>query len=145
MTNTLKNYLGSGDTLGRLRDHAQRLMRIQGALEHALPPALRGQCSVANLKGDTLVLLARDGAGAARLRQLLPTLARKLGESGHLVGKIQVRIGIQVDAPQRRPPPVRALSSVAEESLESLKHSLPEHDPLREALQRLIEHSRKQE
>ena len=77
MTQLIQRFLGSGDALARLRDHAARLRRLQTVLEQHLPPALAAACSVANLKGDTLVLLAHGGAVAARLKQIAPTLAEQ--------------------------------------------------------------------
>jgi len=143
MTQLLQGFLGSGDALGRLREHADRLRRLQTTLEQIIPAPLAALCSVANLKGDTLVLLARNGSAAARIKQLIPSLQQKLAEAGTLVAAIQVKVSIRNDPEQRQTPRTRTLSDAGRESLEALSRSLPEDAPLRSSLRRLIDDSRR--
>ena len=92
MTRLLHRFLGSGDALARLQDHAARLRRLQGALDTALPPQMKGQCQVANLKEGTLVVSAQGGAAAVRLRQMLPSLVEHFARAGHAVQTIKVKV-----------------------------------------------------
>ncbi len=142
MTQLIQRFLGSGDALARLRDHAARLRRLQTVLERHVPPSLAAACSVANLKGDTLMLLAHGGAVAARLKQIAPTLAEQFAAAGLPVKSVQVKVRIieQHDAP--RPPPERKLSDAGRRSLADFSDSLPADSPLRESLERLIARSR---
>lgn len=142
MTQPLQRFLGSGDTLAKLQDHADRLRRLQTLLEQFLPGPLSASCAVANQKGDVLILLARSGAAAARVKQNIPSLLEKFIAAGTGIASIQVKVTVTY-APEPPPPPqVRTLGGSGRESLEALKNSLPEDAPLRESLQRLLERSR---
>lgn len=142
MTHPLHDYLGSGDALGRLREHSRRLRGLQALLERLLPAKLAQACPVANLKDGTLVLLARNGSIAARMRQLLPTLQRQLGEQGTLVSRIEVRVRPTAEAPPPPPRAPRSIGRAGRESLVGLEHSLPEDSELRRALSRLVARAR---
>lgn len=142
MSQPLYRFLGSGDALERLQAHAQRLARLQQALARLLPDGMAGACDVANLKSDKLVLLTRTGAGAARLKQMAPTLLQQLQLQGFPVGEIQVRVRVAYDPPRREAPPARSIPAAAQDALAQLAASLPADAPLRESLQRLIERSR---
>lgn len=138
MTRLLHRFLGSGDALARLQDHAARLRRLQGALDAALPPQLQGQCQVANLKDGTLVLSAQGGAAAVRLRQMLPSLLDQLVRAGHAVQAIKVKVATPGQVEWRRPPTERHISPAAKEGLSAFAHSLPADSPLRASLERLV-------
>ena len=142
MTQLIQRFLGSGDALARLRDHAARLRRLQAVLEQHVPPALAAACSVANLKNDTLVLLADGGAVAARLKQIAPTLTQQFAAAGLPVKAIQVKVRIIEEHDARRPAPDRKLSDAGRRSLADFSESLPADSPLRESLERLIARSR---
>ena len=142
MTRPLNGFLGSGDALARLHDHAARLRRLQGLLERELPPALASACSVANLKQDTLVLLAHNGAAAAKLRQLAPTLAARLGANGVALKTVQVKVQVHEGAPERSPPVPRQLGTGGRSSVAAFCATLPEDAPLRASLERLLARSR---
>lgn len=143
MSQLIQRFLGTGDALARLKDHAGRLMRLQEMLRQQLPPALALSCSVANLKGDTLVLLANGGAAAARLKQLAPTLVEQLAASGLPIRSIQVKVKVIEAHDEPRAPPARTLSPAGTQSLESFSATLPEGSPLRESLERMVARSRK--
>jgi hypothetical protein len=142
MTKLIQRFLGTGDALARLRDHASRLRRLQAVLEKHLPPALASACAVANVKGDMLVLLANGGAVAARLKQIAPTLAEQFAAAGLPIRSIQVKVKILEEPDARRPAPDRRLSDAGRRSLADLSASLPADSPLRESIERLIERSR---
>lgn len=143
MSQLIQRYLGTGDALARLKDHAARLMRVQDLVQQQLPAALATACSVANLKGDTLILLANGGAAAARLKQIAPTLVEQLALSGVPVRTIQVKVKVLEARDERRPAPTRALSAEGSRSLEDFSATLPEGSPLRESLERMVARSRK--
>lgn len=143
MTRSLQGYLDSGSTFERLRDHALRLRRLQGLLEEMLPAPLSSACSVANLKGETLVLSSRNGAAATRLKQIVPTLLQRFAESGVPLTTIHVKVAVTVEPERGRAPAARTIPDAGRESLESLVQSLPEGAPLRESLERLISRSRR--
>jgi len=138
MTRLLQRFLGSGDALARLQDHAARLRRLQSALDIALPPQLRDQCQVANLKDGVLVVSARGGAAAVRLRQMLPSLIEHLARAGHAVHSIKVKVGTPEQVEWRRPPTERHISADAKATLRAFADTLPADAPLRAALERLV-------
>lgn len=142
MTKPLQRYLGSGETLERLHEHARRLLRLQAVFESLLPAGLRDACSVGNIKTDTLVLLARNGAVATKLKQLAPSLQHQFGEQGIVVRSIQVKVQVNPGAPLAPEPQVRTIPVAARASIEALAASLPPEAPLRAALERLAARSR---
>lgn len=138
MSQLLHRFLGSGDALARLQEHAARLRRLQGALEAALPPYMAEQCQVANLKDGDLVITARNGATAVRLKQMLPSLLTQFAQAGHAFGNIRVKVGTPEQVEWRRPPPQRHISADAKAGLADFAASLPTDSPLRESLERLV-------
>ena len=141
MTRPLSRFLG-GDALARLQDHAARLNRLQAVLDGILPPQLQGQCRVANLKEGSLVVAARGGAAAVRVRQILPSLLERLQHGGHPVQSIKVKVGTPEQVEWRAPPPERHISATAKQGLSAFAESLPADSPLREALERLVRRGR---
>ena len=138
MAHSLHHFLGSGETLGRLREHTQRLQLLQRRLEQLLPPQLTLTCAVANLKDGKLVILTSNGATAARLRQLLPTLQRQFSEQGSVVSRIEVRVRpsqAQPSPPARDP---RGIGETGRASLLALCNRLPPGCELQIALAHLV-------
>ncbi|MDX5446508.1 MAG: DUF721 domain-containing protein [Zoogloeaceae bacterium] len=142
MSNPLHRFLGSGETLTRLHDHARLLLRTQESLRGMLPAALSEHCSVANLRDGNLVLFARNGSVAARLRQMVPSLINGFASRGQIVGAIQVKVGLVFETEPPPPPKARSVSKGGRESLARLIADLPEDAPLRASLQRLLDRSR---
>ena len=144
MSTPLQRFLGSGDSLTRLKDHAQRLLRLQTLFESMVANPLLRTCSVANLKGDTLVLMARNGAAAVRIKQMAPRLIEQFAAGGVLIKAIQVKIAVDNPERERTPRAERVLSDAGRASLAALCDSLPADAPLRASLMTLIERSRTQ-
>jgi hypothetical protein len=142
MTRLLNRYLGSGDALARLKDHAARLRRLQVVLERGLPPLIAGLCRVANLKDGMLVIAASGGAAAARLKQMTPSLIEHFVHAGHAVHNIRVKVATPEVAQWRRPPPDRHISPNAKASLTQFAATLPPDSPLRASLERLARRSK---
>lgn len=143
MSQQIQRFLGSGDALARLKDHAARLMKLQGILQQHVPPAMAGACGVANLKNGTLVVLADNGAVAARLKQLAPTLAAQFAASGAPVQEVQVKVRLGAAPEAAAPPSERRISAEGSRSIEALSATLPVDSPLREALERLVARARR--
>jgi len=142
MAAPLQRYLEHGDTLARLQDHAGRLLRAQSILVSLLPPPLGEHCAVANLKQGTLVVFAANGATAARVRQLVPTLLGGFAAAGVPLREIKLKVRIDQGAAQAAPRTPRVLTDAARVSLEALAASLPTDAPLRSSIDRLLERSR---
>lgn len=142
MAQALQGFLGSGESLGRLREHAERLRRLQQTLEQLLPPGLVQQCAIGNLKKDSLILLARNGATAARLKQLLPSLTAQFVEQGAPITRIQVKVSLAPQQAARPAPPARRIGTAGRSSLIALAETLPPDSPLRQSLEKLLANCR---
>lgn len=142
MSNPLHRFLASGDTLSRLQDHTRTLLRAQEALRGMLPQPLGAASSVANLREGRLVVFARNGSVASRLRQMVPSLISGFAARGMIVQGIDVKVGIVVEAEPPPPREARVLGTAGRRSVEDLIGQLPEDAPLRASLQRLLDRSR---
>ena len=142
MSRPLSRFLGSGDALARLKDHAARLRRLQATLEGALPSHMAEHCHVANLKDGTLVISARNGATAVRLKQMLPSLLDHFVRGGQAISAIKVKVGAPEQIAWRAPTTERHISATAKASLSDFAASLPPDSPLRESLERLVRRGR---
>lgn len=118
---------------------AQALLRMQAALDRALPAALAGHVRVMQLEQRTLALACDSGAVASRLRHDSAALIEKLDRLG--VGVDHVRVSVDPGLLARHAPPVDK-PGVPATALDSLAHLNAdiEDGPLKEALTRLLRH-----
>lgn len=90
----LADALDGSDALGallqRVRESEQRL----AMLREALPPGLSAQVTPGPLDESGWTLLVRSGAAAAKLRQCLPTLQRRLQAQGFADRPIRVKVHV---------------------------------------------------
>lgn len=138
MSQPLDRYFQSADPLTRLREHAARLIRLQAILARELPPHLAEVCGVANLKGAELVIHARGGAVAARLKQMVPSLLESYAGEGVLLTAIKIRVEVRNPPPPRTPAPRRGVSAATRGGLAELATTLPANSPLAQALRRFV-------
>jgi len=120
-----------------LAARAQALLRLQGALDRALPAALTGHVRVRGLDAGVLTLACASGAVASRLRQQADALAARLETQG----VAQVRIAVDPNLSARYAPPVEktGLPPRALDDLAQLNAGI-EDGPLKDALTRLLRH-----
>lgn len=140
---SLDAYLNSAGGLARLSAHAGRLVKLQRVFEQIAPPYLAASSRVANFKSGKVVLHADSGAVAAKLRQMLPSLIDEFLSKGAEVTEILVKVqpgNIALQQIRGRIAP--AVSAHAKADLSRLATDLPEDSPLKEALSRLVKHSR---
>ncbi|MDP2135393.1 MAG: DciA family protein [Sulfuritalea sp.] len=136
---SLQEHLASGDSMARIANHAQRLLQFQRLLEVALPEALRPHARVANFRLGKLFIHAANGAVAAKIRQLGPSLASDLSNKEAKVTQIEVRV--QARNPQLTQPPHQRPSLPGQKQKQGLTvftQNLPHESPLRRALERLL-------
>ena len=139
---SLDECLKADGGLGRLTDHAARLLRLQRIFESAVPrPLVRG-VRVANFKLGRLVVYAESGAIAAKLRQIVPTLGEAFADSAPEVTGIDIKVqprdgGAAIHQPKTAEPP----GEHAKQGLTSLADSLPENSPLVRALRHFLRHT----
>jgi hypothetical protein len=120
-----------------LAARAQALLRLQGALDRALPAALTGHVRVRGLDAGVLALACASGAVASRLRQQADALAARLETQG----VAQVRITVDPNLSARYAPPAEkaGLPPRALDDLAQLNAGI-EDGPLKDALTRLLRH-----
>jgi hypothetical protein len=136
---SIEDCLKAEGGLARLTGHAARLLRLQHLFELAVPRQLAQNARVANLKLGRLVIHADNGAVAAKLRQITPTLLGVLSNEGAQVTGIQVAVQPRPPGWTDTPEPGHGpLGDHAKRGLTSLAQSLPEDSPLSQALRRLV-------
>ncbi|MDP2785472.1 MAG: DUF721 domain-containing protein [Sulfurimicrobium sp.] len=134
----LQSYFGATATLAALAGQAERVRALQQHWEQVAPSPLAQMCKVSGLQDQVLVLYANNGAIAAKVRQLAPTMLDKLKKRGLEVTAIQVRVQACFLAPEQKPIKTLRLGSAGVESLRQLAGRL-EASPLKQALERLLE------
>jgi hypothetical protein len=133
----LQSWLSSGAALSSLAHQAAALGELQRLWETLAPPPLGRACRVAGIKDRVLSLYASNGAMAAKVRQLAPSLLEKLQKKGFEVTSIQVRVQVDVMTEPARPAKSLVLGAVACESLRDLADHL-EDSPLRDAVEKML-------
>ncbi len=145
---TLDTYLSTAGSLARLSAHAGRLLKLQRIFEQCAPSYLTTASRVANYKSGRVVIHADSGAVAAKLRQMLPSVADNFSLVGAEVTEIQVKVqpgdvAMQHAGPRNKRAVRRAaISEDAKERLQSLADALPDGSALKTPLQRLVRDSR---
>ncbi len=121
--------------LQTLISHAGDLTALQALWSSVVPQALRAFTQASGLKHRRITIFADNGAVAAKLKLLAPSLLKNLQIKGVEVTSIRVEVQVQ-SVPPRPPATSRRLTQHAAGSLSGLAKSLPE-SALRAALERL--------
>lgn len=137
-TRKLRSFFGASATLSALSVQVERLLELQRLWERIAPTAVARACSVASLRDRTLAVYASNGAVAAKVRQLTPTLLEKAQKSGLEVTAISVRVQARPVAKETKPIKNLHFGPSAEASFRHLAGQL-EPSPLRTALERVLE------
>ncbi len=133
----LNAFLKENAGLQALASQANHLTRLQHLWEQIVPEALKPYTRVGGVTQRRVTVFADNGAVAAKLKMLAPTLLKNLKIKG--VEVTSIRIEVQVQSTARRPEkPRRHLSQAASERLKALAHDLPP-SALRDALERLAQ------
>jgi len=135
---SVNDYLHTDAAMAQLAAHAERLLRLQQLFEKAAPVALAQTCRIANFKLGVIVIHAENGASAAKLRQIAPSLSDAFRSSGLEVTEIRIKVQ-PLDAALHHRPVTQAavLGDASRASITRLAESLPD-GPLREALGRFM-------
>src|SRR5690349_14094751 len=84
--------LGQGADHQRLFDHVAAVTAMQRVFGEIAPPRLAGHCALGGLSGGKLIIFARNGAIAAKLRQMTPSLLSKFQAKGYEVTAIRIAV-----------------------------------------------------
>lgn len=134
----LQSYFTSTASLAALAERVAHLSDLQLLWEKLAPSPLAGMCRVSGLQDRVLVLYANNGAIAAKVRQLAPTLLEKFQKRGLEVTSILVRVQAGYFPPRERPPKALRLGPAGFDRLRQLAGRL-EDSPLRQALEAMLE------
>ena len=118
-----------------LTDKAKTLTMTQKIWSEIVPEAFKSATQAGNIEHKRLTVYVVNGAVAAKIKLLLPSLLTKLKKNGLEISSIRVQV--QVQATSKRPEkPNRSLSEAASKDLGSLAEKL-EGTALGDVLKRL--------
>lgn len=133
----LINAILKDSALSTLAEKANELTLIQKIWNQSVPAQLKPYTQAGNIQHKRLTVHVENGAIAAKIKLLLPSLIIKLQKEGLEVTSIRVQVNVQ--SKQDKPlKPTRHISENASTSLKSLARQL-EGSELGEALTRLSE------
>jgi hypothetical protein len=133
-------FLSATARLQSLAEAAGRLLEVQKVYRGlAAPTSLAEFSKVGAIEHGTLVLLAENGAIAAKLKQQLPTLLGKFKQKGVEITAIRVEVQAAARREIKRPIYDKRIDETGLSSLQKLQHNL-EEGPLKEALEKLLVH-----
>ena len=93
-------FLNQPDGIAPLMPQARRLIELREILAAMLPESLARCCSIANYKQGKVVVFAANGATAAKLKLMLPTLSEQLSKRGIEVTGLEVCVQPPASDPQ---------------------------------------------
>ncbi|HEX9451717.1 MAG TPA: DUF721 domain-containing protein [Burkholderiales bacterium] len=133
--------LNSLPELQALNRELRQLAALQSTLAEVLPGNLATSASVALVKAGELILVADNGAVAAKLRQMAPRILSSLRQRGYEITGIRLQVQVRT---RDNPLPQKqiSLSSEARNAIDSLSSQL-DPSPLKAALKRLGRHGKK--
>jgi hypothetical protein len=123
--------------LQRLASQSTELAALQGLWSSVVPPALSPYTRAGGLQHRRITVFADNGAVAAKLKLLAPSLLKNLQIKGVEVTSIRVQVQVK-SQPRANAGPARHLSRRASLTLQELAQKLPDSD-LRASLERLAQ------
>lgn len=136
LSDLLANQLPAG-----LAVRARTLLKVQAAVDRALPASLVGHVRVMLLENGVLSLACDSGASASRLRHQTEALLDALGRHGVAAASVKTRVSPDLSARYEPPVEKRGVPAPALDGLAHLRADL-EDGPLKDALGRLLRHHR---
>ncbi len=136
----IKSLLKENAELAALSGHADSLAASQNIWSSIVPDNLKNHSQAAGIKHKRLTVYADNGAVAAKIKLLLPSLLTKLQKQGLEVTSIRVLVQVQSLTPKPEKTP-RTLSQNAARSIRQLAEELKD-TPLGEALSKLSTRTR---
>jgi hypothetical protein len=139
----LENYLDSPDGAGKVLAHVRQLLKLERFYRDIAPAYLFGMSRLANYQSGIVVIHAGNGAAAAKLRQLTPTLIDGFARRGVDCHGVKIRVRKLAVDPGNAPPrqkTLKPLSAQTFRALGGLRDALPDSE-LRQALDTLIRRS----
>jgi hypothetical protein len=140
----LEDFLDSADGAGKVFPHAMELLRLARLYREIAPAYLSEASRLVNYKSGTVVIHAANGAAAAKLRQLAPSLSDGFSKRGVECRNMEVKVRVpDFPTPSRPMQAPKPLSGRTFQTLGNLRDSLPDSE-LRQAIDTLIRRSAKE-
>lgn len=130
-------FLAENDKLRLLSTQVQALLALQRIWETVVPASLAGVSHIGKNDTGETTIYCDNGAVAAKLRQLLPTLAEALRGKGVATATLQVKVRAQALPVPMRAVPKREISRAGLENIAQLSDQLEAGD-LKSALDHLL-------
>jgi len=121
---------------------ARRLADAQTKIDRVLPGALLGQVRVMQVQSGVLHLAVASGAVASHLRHQTDALLKSLEKKGLAAESLRVHVRPELVTPWKPPVHKAGIPAKGLASLEELDHTI-EDGPLKEALDRLLQHHKR--
>lgn len=133
-------FLTQPDGIASLMPQARRLLELRGIFAALLPQSLADSCSIANYKQGRILIYAFNGAVAAKLNLLRPTLLEQLPKRGVEITGLDIRVQPR---PERRQAVEKSskITREATERLSRLYKQLPDSE-LKNAVGRILRRGR---
>ena len=130
-------YISSSEQLRSLASEAKHIAELQQVFLKTAPHHLTTACNVKQLRAGNLILLAKNAAVAAKLRQLAPRLLTAYVKQRCEVTSIRIEVQVsEGDTDSGSTRTFRHLSIDSIEAIEKLAATM-EDSPLKHALSRL--------
>lgn len=129
-------FLDQADGIPALMPQAKRLIELREILTSLLPGSLARRCSVANYKQGRVVIFASNGATAAKLKLMLPSLLNQLSERAMEVTGLEVAVQA-LESEHQVAEKSSKISQEAASGLAKLSEQLPDSE-LKTALARIV-------
>ena len=138
LSRPVSNFLSADQHLAALGKHAQTLAHLQTLWSASLPAPLAAFSQVANLRQGILVIHARSSAVASKLRQMQGRLADSFRANGVEISEIKIKVQPPQGLGQKPVAIKRHIPAGGRRAIQTLATSLPEDDPMGQALRSLL-------
>lgn len=132
----IKAYLKQNAELDTISKKAQNLTAYQKIWDAVAPETLSLYTRAGDLSHKRLTVYASNGAVAAKVKILSPSLLTNLQKHGLEVTSIRVQVQVQ-SSPRKPQKPARKLSNIAAQELENLAKQLDPSSSLATTLKKL--------
>ena len=128
-------FLNQADSIAALMPQAERLIELRETLSSLLPESLARRCSVANYRQGRVVIFASNGATAAKLKLMLPSLLEQF--SGRATEVTGLEVVVQaLESEHQAIEKTAKMSEAAASEIAELSEQLPDSE-LKTALVRI--------
>lgn len=129
-------FLRNNADLALISSKTQNLTACQKLWDAVAPETLKPYTQAGDINHKRMTVYASNGAVAAKVKLLLPSLLTNLQKQGLEVTSIRVQVQVQ-SSPRKPPKTARELSTFAATELEKLAEQLEDNPALAASLKKL--------